>query len=138
MERSNLALRKGIDNSAPPEVIPQLIRLCTTLLEPARALLVVPFHTDSGYRCPVVNTLVGSTAAHSAHLDGRAADVIPIGMDLRAAFDRIHASDLPYDRLIVECNSWLHLAIAKEGETPLRKAEYATGGPGHWVYTVVP
>lgn len=138
MERSDLALRKGIDNTAPPEVIPQLIRLCTTLLEPIRTLLSVPLHTNSGYRCKLLNTLVGSTAAHSAHLDGRADDLIPIGMDLRAAFDKIHASDLPFDRLIIECGAWLHCAIAKEGEAPLRKAEYATGGAGRWVYTVVP
>lgn len=138
MERSDLALRKGIDNSAPPEVIPQLIRLSTELLEPVRTLLGVHLHSNSGYRCKLLNTLVGSTAAHSAHLDGRADDVIPIGMDLRAAFDKIRLSDLPYDRLIIECGAWLHCAIAVQGTPPLRKAEYATGGPGRWVYTVVP
>ena len=137
MERSNLALRKGIDNSAPPEVIPQLIRLCTTLLEPARSLLGVPFHTDSGYRCPILNTLVGSTATHSAHLDGRAADVIPMGMDLRAAFDKIRASAIPFDQILIECGAWLHLAVAKEGEKARLMAMTASGGPGHWVYNYV-
>lgn len=137
MERSQLALRKGINNTAPPQAVAEFARLCHELLEPVHTLLAVPLHIDSGYRCPVLNTLVGSTAAHSAHLDGRAADLVPIGIDLRAAFDKIRAADLPVDRLIIECNAWLHLAIAEEGKIPAREYLAASGTPGNWIYTHV-
>lgn len=137
MERSQEALRKGIDNSAPPAAVSELKRLCDLVLEPVRALLDVPLHTDSGFRCKILNALVGSTASHSAHLDGRAWDGFPIGMDLREAFDRIRASQIPFDRLIVECNAWLHIAVAAEGVMPLREVLEASGTPGHWIYTHV-
>jgi zinc D-Ala-D-Ala carboxypeptidase len=137
MERSQIALRRGIDNTAPPEAVSNLTRLCQQLGEPIRALLAVPLHTDSGYRCPQVNILVGSTAPHSAHLDGRAADWIPIGMELRAAFDLVKASAFPFDQLIIECAAWLHCAIAIDGIEPRRECMIGTRSNGQWVYTHV-
>lgn len=137
MERSQEALRKGIDNTAPPEAVAELKRLCDLILEPVHALLGVPMHTDSGFRCPILNMLVGSTAKHSPHLDGRAADVIPIGISLQGAFDAIRASAIPFETLIIECNAWLHLAVAPEGAEPERKCMTCEGTPGSWIYTHV-
>lgn len=131
---SQIALRKGIDNTPNAEQIGNLQRLCTTLLEPVRTLLGVPLHVDSGFRCGMLNTLVGSTAPHSAHLDGLAADVVPKGMQLQTAFDLIRAGSLPFDQIIVECGAWLHLSIAQEGDAVRRQAMMASGGPGRWVY----
>jgi len=134
---SQTATRKGIDNTPPQQAIDSLNLLCSTLLEPARALLGCPFRVDSGFRCEALNEAVGG-ARTSAHLDGRAADCIPEGMDLQAAFDKIRLSDLPYDQVIFECQAWIHLAIARDGETPRRQALTAAGGPGHWTYQEVP
>ena len=133
---SQTAIRKGISNEPPQQAIDNLTALCSTLLEPARALLGVPFHVDSGYRSEVLNEAVGG-ATHSAHLDGRAADVVPVGMDLREAFDRLRSSDLPVDQCILECGAWLHLAIAKDGDEPRGEFLTASGGPGHWTYQKV-
>lgn len=133
---SQTATRKGIDNTPPQQAIDSLNLLCSTLLEPARALLGVPFRVDSGYRCEALNEAVGG-AKTSAHMDGRAADCIPEGMDLLDAFTRIRTSDLPYDQVIIECNAWIHLAIVRDGETPRRMALTAAGSPGHWSYQVV-
>ncbi len=136
MTRSQTALRQGIDNTPTEGIVANLTRLCETLLEPARALLGEPFHVDSGYRCVALNEAVGG-AKSSAHMTGRAADIIPQGLDLHAAFDKLRLSDLPYDQIIIECGAWLHLAVAVEGEQPRRMALTASGGPGDWHYVEV-
>lgn len=137
LTRSQASLRLGIDNQPNEEQLANLTRLANDLLEPVRALLGFPLHIDSGFRCPQVNAAVGSTASHSAHLDGRAADVIPVGMDLKKAFDLIRQGII-FDQLIIECNAWLHIAVATEGAHPRRQALVASGSPGHWTYEVAP
>lgn len=134
--RSQTALRKGIDNTPGPEIVANLTQLCMELLEPARALWGVPVSVDSGYRCPALNEAVGG-AATSEHLLGCAADCIPQGLDLQAAFDLIRKSDLPYDQVIFECRSWIHIGHARPGQEPRRQALTATGGPGAWHYQEV-
>lgn len=127
---SQVAARKGIENVPPDAAVANLNRLCDTLLEPIRTLLGVPLHVDSGYRSAEVNAAVGG-APNSAHLEGRAADLVPIGMSIHDAFDIIRKSSLPYDQLIVECDAWIHAAIADD---PRRQALVAWGSPGHWHY----
>jgi hypothetical protein len=128
---SQVAARKGIDNTPSPESIENLGKLCSVLLEPIRALLGVPLHVDSGYRSQEVNAAVGG-ASNSAHLEGRAADIIPLGMSLEEAFDKIRGSDLPFDQVIGECGpAWIHVAIA---DNPRRQALTCWGSPGHWHY----
>lgn len=133
---SQMAARKGIDNHPFADVIDNLRNLCVILLEPIRAVLKVPVHVDSGYRSKVLNMMVGG-ATNSAHIEGRAADIIPIGMDLYEAFGRIKATTLPYDQIIIECNAWLHCAIAKTGVAPRRQLMTASGSAGQWTYTYV-
>lgn len=91
-------------------------------------MLGVPLHINSGYRCPAVNAAVGGKIA-SAHMDGRAADFVPVGMYLREAFDKIKASDLPFDQLIVEYGTWIHVAIARQGVDPRRQVLEIGGKP---------
>lgn len=132
---SETALRFGIDNEPNEQEKANLERLATEVLEPSRSLLGVPFHVNSGYRSLEVNRRVGgSQRPLSAHVYGRAADVVPIGVPLRRAFDEIRASNIPFDQLIIECDAWLHISIAPEGEPPRREVLIATGGPGHWRY----
>ena len=130
---SQTALRRGIKNVPTPDEVLNLHRLATTLLEPIRALLGVPLHVDSGYRSPVLNAMIGG-AKDSAHLDGRAADLVPIGMGLREAFDKIRASALPLDQIIIECGAWIHVAIAPDGQPPRLMALVGSGRPGNWTY----
>lgn len=139
LTRSQVALRRGLDNVPDELAVTFLTRLCSTLLEPVRTLLNIPLHVDSGYRSAGVNIAVGG-AAGSAHMYGRAADIIPIGLDLHEAFNRIRvaAASLPVDQLICECNAWLHLAIAPDGAQPRREFLTASGTPGHWYYSLVP
>ena len=113
-----------------------LRRLCETVLEPVRTLLSVPLHVDSGYRSPILNNLIGG-ASSSAHMDGRAADIVPIGMSIQEAFAKIRAADLPLDQCIEEAGAWLHLSIADEGQPIRRQYMTASGSPGRWIYSYV-
>lgn len=133
---SQIATRKGLPNVPNQAQLENLLRLRSTLLEPARALLGVPLHVDSGFRAPAVNAAVGG-APDSAHTDGRAADVLPIGCPLQQAFDHLRLSDLPYDQIIFECDAWIHMAIARVGVSPRRQMLKATGGPGNWRYELI-
>ena len=136
---SSTALRHNLDNSPPPDKLTNLQRLCESLLEPARTLLGGhPFQVDSGFRCPELNALVHGVQ-NSAHKDGRAADVIPQDLDLRLCFDELRKSDLPYDQIIFECEAWIHLAVAPNGETPRRQALTAVrDAAGRFSYQEVP
>lgn len=135
LSTSEIALRKGLDNRLGEDEIAYLKRLCEELLEPARLLLGVPLHINSGFRSRAVNKAVGGSVM-SAHTYGRAADTKPIGLDLLEAFDRLRHSDLPFDQLIQECGptGWIHIAIAADDIEPRRQALTATGGPGNWKY----
>ena len=133
LSHSDVALRRGYDNTPNERETANLKRLAETLLEPARAMLGVPMHVNSGFRCASVNAAVGG-ARNSAHMDGRACDFVPVGMDLLEAFTKLAHSDLPYDQIIIECNAWIHLAVAELGTDSRRQAMVAGGGPGKWFY----
>lgn len=136
MVRSQIALRKDIDNTPTPAIIENLRWLAINILEPVRSRLGVPLHTDSGYRSPLLNLAVGG-AITSVHPLGFAADEIPIGRDLHQAFARIREmDDLPIDQCIIECNTWLHLGGSPSG-APRHEFMTASGSPGCWKYTKV-
>lgn len=56
------------------EIIENLQYLCKKVLQPVRDKLGVPMKITSGYRCKLLNDLVGSSDS-SQHLVGQAADV---------------------------------------------------------------
>jgi len=130
---SQIAARSGLDNTPTPAQIANLTRLCETVLEPARVLLGLPLHIDSGFRSATLNVKVGG-ARSSAHMDGRAAD-FKVGMPLAVAFDQLRRStSIPYDQILLECASWIHIAITPDGQLPRREAFTAAGRPGSWKY----
>lgn len=133
---SEVALRRGFDNTPPPEVVANLKRLSETLLEPVRDLLGCPIHINSGYRADELNAAIGG-AAHSAHTEGRAADLVPGVIPLANAFNAIRTSGLPFDQIIFECNAWIHMAIAPTGQAPRKQVLTASGHPGAWSYQIV-
>src|SRR5262249_10185180 len=71
---SSLAVRLKLDNTPSAEVIEHL-KLLAMGLEQLRSRLAAPIHIDSGYRCPLLNSLIHG-AVHSAHLLGYAADFV--------------------------------------------------------------
>lgn len=137
MIRSQTAVRDGINNTPDQKTIIELTRLCKLVLEPVQELLGVPLRITSGFRCPAVNTRVGSRPT-SAHVSGRAADFVPDVMVLREAFDLIRsAPGLPIDQIIIENDEWIHIAIAPTGRIPRRQALIASRRNGAWAYAPV-
>lgn len=124
---------EGMANEPDVEQGANLVRLCDLALEPARALAGVPLRVGigGGFRCPLLNRTVGGEAT-SAHLDGRAADLVPVGISASVLFDLIRWSAIPFDQVILEKRGdreWVHLAIARVGEKPRRMALIGTVDP---------
>ena len=107
MERSQTALRLGIDNSAPCDERINLTRLCEEVLQPVRAHFG-PVHVTSGYRCPALNKAIGG-ASSSQHCQGRAADFVIAGVKPIEICRWVADSGLPFDQLIEE-GTWTHLS----------------------------
>ena len=118
--KSQLAVRKGIDNTPPAVLVPRLVRVASQILEPVRRRYHVPFSPSSWYRCPVLNAAVGSKGT-SQHLSGLAVDFeVPTVANVDLA--RWCASNLSFDQLILEfyrdgdpASGWVHCSIAKDG-----------------------
>jgi hypothetical protein len=124
----------GLPNDAPLAVAGNLMRLCQDVLEPARDL-VGPLDIDSGYRSPEVNKAVGGASA-SAHLDGRAADVVPTKVSVLVLFDMVRHSETQFDQCILEFG-WVHLSVARMGERPRHQALKAIHVGGKVAYEYV-
>ena len=109
LTRSDIAVRKGIDNAPPPVVIDNLRRLAA-MLEQIRALVGGPLTVSSGYRSPELNRAVGG-AANSAHVLGLAADITAPGLTAKALALLIRQSGIQFDQLIYE-KTWVHVGLA--------------------------
>lgn len=131
LTRSQTAIRRGLPNDAPPEVIERMRLLCERVLEPVRRQFG-PVRVLSGYRSPAVNRAVGG-AATSQHCKGEAADfVVPGQTNLTVC--RWLERFLTYDQLIYEFGEggWVHCSW-REG--PLRNQELtARRGTGKTIY----
>ncbi|MBH9537889.1 D-Ala-D-Ala carboxypeptidase family metallohydrolase [Novosphingopyxis sp. YJ-S2-01] len=119
MTASQVAARQGIDNSAGPDEIAALRRLCERVLEPVRRHFDRPVIISSGYRSPALNRAIGGSAA-SQHSLGEAADfTIPGVPNIEVA--RWMETHLNYDQLIYEFGpaGWIHVSYRQ----PFRNQE---------------
>jgi len=124
---SGIALRKGISNVPNDEQIQHLTLLAQTL-EQLRSLLG-PFHIDSAFRSAEVNAAVGGSA-HSAHLEGYAADIVAPGfVTPREVCEAIEGAGIPFDQLIQEggMHGWTHIAITPTMRQETLTAHFAGG-----------
>jgi len=118
---SSTAVRLGIDNT-PSEAQIVKLRWLAAQLEPVR-LLLGPLHVDSGYRCIELNRALRSDD-NSQHVRCEAADLkslrhltsMPqlIVPDFRPIEMCRHviAAGIPFDQLIYEYDSWMHISFA--------------------------
>lgn len=84
--------------------------LANYILEPARLCLNTPLKVTSGFRYGPLNKAVGGKQ-NSQHLLGQAADIVPVNMPLRAAFDKLCACGfINYGQLIYE-GKWIHISL---------------------------
>jgi hypothetical protein len=129
---SQTAARNGLDNTPTEDTLYRLVFLCAHL-ERVRAICGNnPVIITSGYRSPVVNARVGGSDG-SAHMRGLAADlIVPRFGHAQMVAQAIAQSDLPFDQLILEFGSWVHLGVRID--KPRRQVLTATRDGGRVVY----
>jgi zinc D-Ala-D-Ala carboxypeptidase len=117
---SDTAARLGIDNSLPATLLPAAGTTCE-MLERIRAHLgsinglAVPVIITSGYRCPALNTAIGSSPG-SDHVRAMAADIKAPAFG--SAYDVAKALGPMVDvlgigQLIYEFGSWVHVSTRR-------------------------
>ena len=110
LEELTVTSHREYDNTPNEDQINNLTRVAQ-LLEKVKALLGgKPVMVNSGYRSPQVNLAVGSKPT-SQHCLGCAADIRVPGMTPDEVVQAIKASDIPYDQLIREFDSWTHISV---------------------------
>lgn len=112
------ATSTGLPNVPSATEIANLKVLAMTL-ERIRSLLGKPISISSGYRSTRVNSAVKG-AGNSYHLYGLAADIKVQGMTPAQVCKAIKESDINFDQLILEFDSWTHVGI-KENNVGNRK-----------------
>jgi len=91
------------------------------MLEQVKTLLGgKPVMINSGFRSKAVNDSVGSRDT-SQHRIGAAADIRVPGMTPDEVVKAIMASDIGYDQIIREFNSWTHISVPDMPSRPPRK-----------------
>lgn len=114
---SDVAARRGLDNTLPPALREEAERTCE-LLERIRRFLMqvrgveIPLLVTSGYRSQDVNAAVGGVAT-SDHVHAMAADfkAPAFGTPYQVAQALApHVNDLGIGQLIHEFGSWVHVS----------------------------
>ncbi len=114
LARSNLAIKRGIDNNPPPEIIRNLQLLVNNILQKLRDK-VGAIRITSGYRSPALNRALGNRSnSKSQHLKGQAADIIIVRdgkIENTIIFDAVIELNLDFDQMIWEFGGrWIHIS----------------------------
>jgi hypothetical protein len=122
LTHSDTAARHGIDNTPNDNEKENLYKLAMEMEDVRKLLNNKPIFCSSGFRCVELNTLIGSKKT-SSHVRGLACDFTARGYgnpnDIVSA---IVNSDINYDQLILEYDSWVHISFCEDEETPRKQA----------------
>lgn len=122
---SEKAKTKRMENVYTHNILDNINELVDNILDPLREswseyckqneLGTGAIKVTSGYRCPLINKLVGGSST-SAHLSGYAADIVPVNKQMKVfqRFVEDWIKDRDFDQLIFEkpingVASWLHI-----------------------------
>ena len=111
---------RQFDNTPNASEMANLVRLAAFLEQVKTALGGKPVMINSGFRSKAVNDSVGSRDT-SQHRIGCAADIRVPGMTPNEVVKAIMASDIGYDQLIREFDSWTHISVPNTVSTAPRK-----------------
>lgn len=123
---SDTALRLGINNTPPADILPNL-EILMLGLQDVRDVLGHPMYISSGYRCPKLNTAVRGSKT-SAHMQGYAADFTcpAFGTPLEVV-KTIEASPVMFDQCIQE-GTWVHISFDPRERRQVLTAHFGVGG----------
>lgn len=117
LTKSQTAERRGISNNPGVTEVHYIKILAEKILQPVRDHYKIPFTVSSGYRCPELSIIIGSSR-NSQHCKGQAAD---FEVPTISNWDVCHyiKDNLEFDQLILECftggnTGWIHCSIADE------------------------
>lgn len=113
---SATAKRLGIPNVPTWREADNLRLLVENVLDPLREAWGHPIIVTSGFRCKLLNDMVGG-AKNSQHTTGMAADIRTLSdlpQDNERLFDLARRMDLPFDQLIDEYHyNWVHISHSR-------------------------
>ena len=113
MERSSTAIRKGLDNICPDNLLPNMQKVADHL-EVIRTHFNAPLRVLSCYRSPEVNKAVGGSKT-SAHRFAMAADCTVDGVSVHDLCKWCADNIDDYDQIIFEFperpDCWMHIGL---------------------------
>lgn len=122
LTHSDVGARNGWDNTPSDKEVANLRRLAGLLEKVKEALGGKPVMINSGFRNKQVNDAVGSKDT-SQHRIGCAADIRVPGMTPKQVISTCILAKLPYDQIILEFDSWVHISVPNtETDVPRNKA----------------
>jgi uncharacterized protein YcbK (DUF882 family) len=125
---------REFDNTPNEQERANLGRLATMLERVKEVLGGKPIMINSAFRSKAVNDAVGSKDT-SQHRIGCAADIRVPGMTPDEVVKAIIASDIGYDQIIREFNSWTHISVPNSFSTLPRKQALIIDKAGTRVYS---
>jgi len=111
---------RTIENVPNSSEINNLKRVAELLEQVKIVLNNSPIMVNSGFRCKTLNDAVGSKDS-SQHRVGCAADIRVPGLSPDQVVKAIMNSQIPYDQLIREFDSWTHISVPNEPSGTPRK-----------------
>jgi hypothetical protein len=133
LEELTATSHREFDNTPNATEIANLTRLAATLEQVKTLLGGKPVMINSGFRSKQVNDSVGSKDT-SQHRIGCAADIRVPGMTPNEVVKAIIVSDIGYDQLIREFDSWTHISVPDMPSRPPRKQVLIIDKQGTRVY----
>ncbi len=129
--KSSTAIRKGIDNSLPDEMLDRAKRYAENFYEKVVALFGAPANIHSGWRCLALNNALPGSSKTSDHMNANAIDMdYNDKMSLPKAFKTLLKSDLKYKQLMIEGvtaanpkGGWIHGAYDTDVAMDQQKME---------------
>ncbi len=133
VSKSTTAIRLGINNTPPKDVIAKLKLTCEKIIEPARKHFGKPIKINSGYRSPALNKAVGGSAT-SSHCLGEAIDMEIPGVSNYDVAKWI-SENCPFDQIILEgytegdpSSGWVHVSYREDNNRFQKLTAKFSGG----------